>query len=104
VPDFVASLLSVGKLADQGMPVTFVQDQCVVGPVEASLSTAIRREGLFCLNVEPASAGKFLDEGLGAVLATSATCPERAMLWHRRFGHLGFANLGVLQRHELVRG
>jgi transposase InsO family protein len=26
------------------------------------------------------------------------------MLWHRRFGHLGFANLGVLQRHGLVRG
>ena len=26
------------------------------------------------------------------------------MLWHRKFGHLGFANLGVLQRHGLVRG
>jgi hypothetical protein len=70
VPGLSANLLSVGKLADPGMPVAFVQDQCVVGPVEAPLFTAIRREGLFCLNVEPASAGKFSDEGLGAVFAT----------------------------------
>jgi hypothetical protein len=35
VPDFVAHLLSVGTLADQGMPVAFVRDQCVLGPLEA---------------------------------------------------------------------
>jgi hypothetical protein len=28
VPEFVTNLLSVGKLNDQGMPVTFVRDMC----------------------------------------------------------------------------
>jgi transposase InsO family protein len=104
VPDFVANLLSVGKLADQGMPVAFVRDQCVLGPLEAPSAFAFRRNGLFCLSAESARNGQASDEGCGAVFATTVACPERAMLWHRRFGHLGFANLGVLQRHGLVRG
>jgi hypothetical protein len=94
----------VGKLADQGMPVAFIRDQCVLGPLEAPLAFAVRRNGLFCLNAEPARAGKASVEGCGAVFMTTAACPERAMLRHCRFGHLGFANLGVLQRHGLVRG
>jgi hypothetical protein len=104
VPDFVTNLLSVGKLNDQGMAVTFVRNTCVVGLHGAPIASAKRRDGLFCLNAVPARDGKDSDEGCGSVFATTAACPERAMLWHRRFGHLGFANLGVLQRHGLVRG
>jgi hypothetical protein len=104
VPDFVTKLLSVGKLNDQGMPVTFVRDMSVIGPYEATLAFAKRRVGLFHLTAEPAHAGKSSDEGSGAVFVTTVACPKRAMLWHRRFGHLGFMNLSVLQQHGLVRG
>ena len=102
VPEFKTNLLSVGKLAQQGMPVTFVRDKCIIGSREAPVAFAVRRDGLFRLSVEPAKAGGAT--GCGAAFVTAAACPERAMLWHRRFGHLGFANLGVLQRHGLVRG
>jgi hypothetical protein len=104
VPDFVTNLLSVGKLIDQGMPVTFVLDMCVIGPYEAPLALTKRCDGLFHLTADPAHAEKSADEGCGAVFVTTVACPKRAMLWHRRFGHLGFVNLGVLQRHGLVRG
>jgi hypothetical protein len=86
------------------MPVTFLRDQCVVGPLEAPFPFAARRDGLFCLNAEPARAGEASDEGCGAVFVTTVVCPKQAMLWHRRFGHLRFMNLGVLQRNGLVRG
>jgi hypothetical protein len=104
VPDFVTNLLSVGKLNDQGMPVTFVRVMCVIGHYEAPLAFAQRRDGLFHLAAEPAHAGKSSDEGCGAVFVTTVACLKRAMLWHRRFGHLGFMNQGVLQRNGLVRG
>jgi transposase InsO family protein len=104
VPDFVTNLLSVGKLNDQGMPVTFVRDMCVIGPHEAPLAFAKRRDGLFHLTAEPAQAGKSVDESRGAVFLSTAACPKRALTWHRRFGHLGLKNLGVLQQHGLVRG
>jgi hypothetical protein len=80
IHDLMANLLFVGKLADQGMPVTFLRDQRVVGPLEAPFAFAARHDGLFCLNAEPARAGEASDEGCGAVFVTTVACPKRAML------------------------
>jgi hypothetical protein len=67
VPDFMTNLLSVSKLADQGMPATFAHNQCVTGPRKAPFATAMQCNGLFCVQAEPASTSVDKNEGLGSV-------------------------------------
>ena len=98
VPNFTHNLFSV-RLADKkGFNISIANDMCRVTKndfvwIEAPGSN----NGLYTF-----TAVKGNPDPTGSSVALLAR--ETPELWHRRLGHLGYANLVNLQRHRMVQG
>jgi len=95
VPNLSANLISISKVAENGNKVEFAASNCKVFNVKNSLIAAgIRIGKLYYLchdNDYQSDSAMFASD-------------DKAMMWHKRFGHIGFDNLKKLIDNKLVRG
>jgi transposase InsO family protein len=90
VPGASSNLLSVPQAVKKGVEFSFTADGCVVSKRGYTIAEAYNNGGLYTLRC-----------GERAFTAKNKESPE---LWHRRFGHLGYDNLGKLQSSNMVKG
>ena len=95
VPTLAYNLLSVAKATEAGKVITFgeTQGEVINGQGEV-IAVALKAGCLYYLNCEP----------LYNQQINSASHQSKENLWHRRFGHLGERNLGMLKKSGLVNG
>lgn len=99
VPEVRKNLLSVDKMESSGLKVVFSN-----GNVKVYFNNRLRMFGrkidslyIIKMNVN------FVDLDCNFSSSTER-CENLAKLWHRRYGHLGFDNLKLLRRNNLVSG
>ncbi|CAK9827482.1 Retrovirus-related Pol polyprotein from transposon TNT 1-94 [Anthophora retusa] len=94
VPGLRSNLLSVSKITDYGLEVTFRRNEAVVSnPMTgAKIMTAERDKNLY-----------FIKENTEEV-ATAQESMSTLQKWHYKFGHLNERDLRDLVRHEKVYG
>lgn len=99
MPGVVANLVSVGRLADQGVADRFYAGVCFSNLGGTDVAIVSRVGGLY-----------YLGSALGAEVAVGLLChatvnaQAAGELWHRRFGHIGYVNLRRLCVGEFVGG
>jgi len=97
VPELSCNLLSVGKLAENGVTVKFQSDGCVIETATGKvLGKAERERGVYCLSVMPHHSTET------AFVARAGK--ESIHLWHERLGHLGETALRRLVSAGAVTG
>lgn len=83
--DFRENLLSVKKMVDAGLKVTFLKSKALIQINEKVIATAINRGNLFELKLKikrsSAYASKF----------------DEYLLWHKRLGHIGHQGIKELE-------
>lgn len=94
VPGLKHNLLSIGKIADANMFVTFHKHGCLIYDKDDQIvARGLRDNGLY----------KF--EG---IIAKEHAClvdtRSKNHLWHERYNHLNFFYLGLLNKNNLVDG
>ena len=87
VPAATVNLLSIARAASKGMHFLFNSKGCKIMKDGELVIMATYQNGVYGMS------------GNTALLAQ-----ETPMLWHRRFGHLGFDNLNRLQQADMVTG
>lgn len=96
VPQLAVNLFSVGRASLNGARSTFLEhnDGVYVEKANRLLCTASFVQGLY-----------WIDVGVPVDFANAATSrSDEAMMWHRRFGHLGFATLARMSSLNLITG
>jgi transposase InsO family protein len=99
VPELAVNLLSISAFLSDGMDVLFRSNgrKVVFTYNDRTIMTATQSNNLFVLDVTT--------DVLGVrVQAYIAGQPQTAQLWHKRFGHLGYASLANMQRLGLIPG
>lgn len=92
VPDAAASLLSVSQATAKGVTLLFKKGECVVTAGQSAF-TIPQRDGIYSIN-----------PSVGSAMAATHQQPQTAALWHQRFGHLSYKNIGRLISDEMVSG
>ena len=96
VPELQCNLFSVRRLEDIGMAVKIAGGIVSIEEGGRVVSRGRRSGQLYALDV-------YRDDGAGGTRATAmASKNDDYELWHRRFGHLGEANMRNLWKHAMV--
>ena len=100
VPELAVNLLSISAFLSDGMDVLFRSNgkKVVFTYNSRTILTASQLGNLFVLDSVTADV-----QGV-RVQAYVAGQPQSAQLWHKRFGHLGYASLANMQRLGLIPG
>ena len=96
VPQLAVNLFSVGRASLNGAKSTFLEnnDGVYVEKANRLLCTASFVRGLY-----------WIDLGTPVDFANvAASRSDEAMMWHRRFGHLGVATLARMSSLNLITG
>ena len=93
VPELSYNLLSVSKITKAGKIMKFVSSQCaILDENQRIVATAKLIGSLYHLNV------------IDGREANTAVTDSNEVLWHRRYGHVGFRNLEILATNQMVDG
>lgn len=84
VPELDDNLLSVSKLDDEGLNISFNEGKCKIYDKDELILTANKINGLYKLNSP-------IVKNIDTINVTKLT--DNNILWHRRFGHLHFEAL-----------
>ena len=97
VPDIGVNLVSVSRLAQSGLQVAFVDDQCVISNKAGKMiAYAKRGEGnLYRLPIHPMIGTAYVNQ--------SADVSPDVKLWHDRLGHLNLDSMRLLNARRLVK-
>ena len=96
VPELLCNLLSVSKMAANGLSVNFCGDECVIKTTDGKvLGNAKQRQGVYRLSGVPRSTIE--------VASVARTHNESTKLWHERLVHIGEAALRKLISSGLCR-
>ncbi|CAA9998103.1 unnamed protein product, partial [Nesidiocoris tenuis] len=96
VPELRSNLLSVGKITDQGLTVTFTSSSAEIKNRSGeTLMRAKRTNGLYL--VDEVSGSSHSKEEI------SLKCESKIENWHQRFGHLNESDLKSLQAGKKVK-
>lgn len=93
VPDFVVSLISVSKLAEHGLTLSFVFGTAKVIKDRKVVLCAVQKGGVYCLTAKPVT---FTPESAHTVVDVN--------IMHQRFGHLNFQSLTKMVNKGQVKG
>ena len=94
VPELSYNLLSVSKITKAGKIMKFVSSECaILDGNQRIVATARLLGSLYHLNV--------ID---GREVVNTAVTVSNEVLWHRRYGHVGFRNLEILAANQMVDG
>ena len=94
VPELSYNLLSVSKITKAGKIMKFVSSECAILDGNQRIVATARLIGsLYHLNV--------ID---GREVVNTAVTDSNEVLWHRRYGHVGFRNLEILAANQMVDG
>jgi hypothetical protein len=111
IPGLARNLLSVSKLNDVGVQVTFVHGGCKMTRGSIVLAKGERIGTLYKLDAKPVccnsvsvKSGKSNDTTYGANAMEVKLPAEKTMLWHHRLGHIGEKGLKTLKNKNLVEG
>ena len=111
VPDLSHNLLSMSKMADQYGQVVFTGEECYICDVHGNvLATGVREGNLFTFTQDILMALPSPDVATGSsaasclVAETENDQTRATILWHERFGHLGFTGLGQIVSKAAVDG
>ncbi|CAB0006643.1 unnamed protein product, partial [Nesidiocoris tenuis] len=97
VPELRSNLLSVGKITDQGLTVTFTSTSAEIKNRSGeTLMRAKRTNGLYLVD-EVSGSSNSKEE-------ISLKCESKIENWHQRFGHLNESDLKSLQAGKKVKG
>lgn len=99
VPDIGVNLLSVSKMVQSGLNISFAADQCVISNKSGKvLATAKKGQGnLYRVSVQPTAD----DCNAGYVSYTDSK--PNITLWHGRLGHLNYDSIKLLKSQDLVK-
>ena len=94
VPELSYNLLSVSKIIQTGKIMKFIASECTIqNGNQRIVATASLIGSLYHLNVT--------DE---KEVAHAAMKDSNEILWHRRYGHVGFRGLEILAANQMVDG
>ena len=94
VPELSYNLLSVSKVIQTGKIMKFIASECtILNGNQRIVATASLIGSLYHLNVT--------DE---REVAHAAVKDSNEILWHRRYGHVGFRGLEILAANQMVDG
>ena len=94
VPELSYNLLSVSKIAKAGKIIKFASSECVLlDGNQRIIATASLIGSLYQLNVVD-----------GKEIVSAAVTESNEVLWHRRYGHVGFKTLEILAANQMVDG
>ncbi|GLC41061.1 hypothetical protein PLESTB_000947700 [Pleodorina starrii] len=102
VPGFKHNLVSVSVLADKGFRLEFEGEKVKVMRGDVRISATKCTNGLYKFMSSATIAPPA--EPPAPALSAKVPASEVAGLWHRRFGHLGSANLKRLVQEGMVQG
>lgn len=96
VPDLKNNLLSIGQLQEKGLEILIKSNECRIyhplkGLIIQSKMTANR---MFVLHSKNSS----------NLAMMCLQTEDKSMLWHQRYGHLGYSGLKTLKNKEMVKG
>jgi hypothetical protein len=97
VPDIGVNLISVSRLAQSGLHIAFVDNQCVISSKGGKVIACTRKgEGnLYRLPIRPNVSA--------ALVGQSANVSADVKLWHDRLGHLNLDSMRSLNARQLVK-
>jgi hypothetical protein len=97
VPELKNNLLSIGQLQEKGLTIIFQHGKCKIYHKEKGLimETTMSSNRMFILPVKPQSC---------VSTCFNTITEDSTQLWHRRFGHLGFKGLKILEQKRMVNG
>ena len=94
VPELSYNLLSVSKITKAGKVIKFASSECVIlDGNQRIIATASLIGSLYQLNVVD-----------GKEIVSAAVTESNEVLWHRRYGHVGFKTLEILAANQMVDG
>ena len=94
VPELSYSLLSVSKITQAGKIIKFASSECIILDGNQRIIAAASLIGsLYQLNV--------ID---GKETVSAAGTESIEVLWHRRYGHVGFKTLEIFAANQIVDG
>ncbi|KAG7544127.1 GAG-pre-integrase domain [Arabidopsis thaliana x Arabidopsis arenosa] len=99
VPDLASNLISVGQLLEKGCEFLIKQGECKVYHSELGLILQMKMTTNKLFKIMATKNGMNL---ASECLQTTAT--NELQLWHRRYGHLNYKGLKMLQQQNMVRG
>jgi hypothetical protein len=95
VPDLRTNLMSVSKLTDNGLTVTFKKDAAyVMSSNDDVLAIAKRKGNLYIVREIEEQSNR----------ASVETKKSQTMLWHEKLGHLNPASMKLMLNNKLVKG
>lgn len=94
VPDIEDNLISVSKLTDNGMDITFSGADCRVFLGKHLVMSALKENGIYFIRGETVPAKE----------TARVVRNDEVTLWHRRMGHLHFETLDAMSKNGLVTG
>jgi transposase InsO family protein len=96
VPNLAANLISVPRLVDRGLIVTFNRSHCLIEDATGRLLCKGQRRGnLFLLEDND------LSKGTPQAMVSVASSGET---WHKRLGHISLKRLKEMEGKDMVRG
>jgi hypothetical protein len=97
VPDLQNNLLSIGQLQEKGLIFVIKQGKCRIYHPERGLiwETVMVANRMFIIQARTQSQGQ---------KCFTTTIEDQSHLWHRRYGHLGWSGLKLLQQKNMVKG
>jgi transposase InsO family protein len=106
VPDIAANLLSVAKMTEAGLQLSFHGQQCVIRSKQGTvIARAVKQDNrLYRISARARSAGEATsDSALAASEPALDSLPETSLqLAHQRMGHLHFKGLHQLRSQQLA--
>jgi len=112
VPDIGCNLLSVSKMVEEGLKLSFNGDECIISNESNEIIAIAKKNGsnLYKLRMQPLA---IASTNTGYVYSTVADTGIRAVaniqhsdssvdLWHKRLGHLNHENVILLKKRQLA--
>ncbi|KAL6287822.1 hypothetical protein ACE6H2_012212 [Prunus campanulata] len=98
VPGLDENLLSVGQMVEHGHWLVFGDNVVDIyeGKQMKELIARVQMKGNRCFPLD--------FQYINPVMANKATLEESSWLWHRRYGHLNYLSLMLLQEKDMVQG
>ena len=94
VPSLAYNLLSVGKATAAYLNVSFSDDKCTISNKDKKTIAIANKIGNLY----------FLDYVVESANLVKTVSEEKQVLWHKRFGHIGYQSLNKLIKDEMVTG
>lgn len=95
--DLQNNLLSIGQLQEKGLVFLIKHGKCRIYHLERGLiwKTTMATNRMFILLACTQSEGR---------KCFNTIADDQPHLWHRRYGHLGWSGLKILQQKNMVKG